>query len=238
MLLGGINMYCKVCGTQNSEGEKICQKCGSSLSQISDAKGQINKLEYSGIFSRMIAYIIDLMLLGIAFYLVSLGVGRGSTYNIVILIIALLYFSIMEGSPLQGSFGKLIVKIKVTDTNGSRLPIWRTGIRYIGLRFFFIAQTIAKVQQGTPPAVNINDVNQVMKAFLTIPQILGFVGLVYSIAVILSMLYSREGQGFHDRLVKSYVINRNVHEKLYSEEVKKEFYQGKGDSMLNQNNAK
>lgn len=231
MLLGGINMYCKTCGTQNSEGAKVCQKCGASLNQISDTEKQLNKLEYSGIFSRMIAYIIDLMILGIAFYLVSLSVGRGSTYNIAILIISLLYFSIMESSPLQGSFGKLIVKIKVTDTNGNRLPIWRTGIRYIGLRFFFISQTIAKVQQGTPPAVDLNDVNQIMKAFLTIPQILGFVGLIYSIAVILSMLYSREGQGLHDKLVKSYVINRNVHERIYSKELKKEFYQGKKDTI-------
>lgn len=209
-------MYCKACGTQNSDGEKVCQKCGANLNQISDTK----KLEYSGIFSRMIAYIIDLMILGIAFYVVSLSVGRGSTYNIVILIISLLYFSIMEGSPLQGSLGKFIVKIKVTDTDGNRLPVWRAGIRYIGLRFFFIAQTIAKVQQGTPPAVNLNDVNQVMKAFLTVPQILGFAGLVYSIAVILTMLYSREGQGLHDRLVKSYVVNRNVHEKIYSKELR------------------
>lgn len=238
MLLGGINMYCKACGTQNSDEDKICQKCGASLNQISDTKKQINKLEYSGIFSRMIAYIIDLMILGIAFYLVSLSVGRGSTYNIAILIISLLYFSIMEGSPLQGSLGKLIVKIKVADTNGNRLPIWRTGIRYIGLRFFFIAQTIAKVQQGTPPVVDINDVNQVMRAFLTIPQLLGFAGLIYSFAVILTMLYSREGQGLHDRLVKGYVVNRNVHERIYSKEYRKEFYGGKGDSTLKQNNAK
>lgn len=217
-------MYCKTCGTQNSDGVKVCEKCGANLNQISDTKKQPNKLEYSGAFSRMIAYIIDLMILGIAFYVVSLNVGRGSTYNIVILVIALIYFSVMEGSPLQGSFGKLIVKIKVGDKNGNRLPIWRVGIRYIGLRFFFIAQTIAKVQQGTPPAVNLNDVNQVVKAFLTVPQILGIAGAIYSIAIILSILYSKEGQGLHDRLVRGYVVNRNVHEKLYSKEVKKEFY--------------
>jgi|GEM_PF-1638382 len=226
-------MYCKICGAQNSDEAKVCQKCGANLNEISDNKKQINKLEYSGIFSRMIAYIIDLMILGIAFYLVSLNVGRGSTYSIVILVISLLYFSIMDGSPLQGSLGKLIVKIKVTDTNGNRLPVWRAGIRYIGLRFFFISQTIAKVQQGTPPAVNLNDVNQVVRAFLTIPQILGFVGVVYSIAIILSMLYSKEGRGLHDILVKSYVVNRNIHERIYSKELRKEFYQGKAKQLSN-----
>lgn len=220
-------MYCKTCGTQNSDGVKVCQKCGANLSQISDPKKQLNKLEYSGVFSRMIAYIIDLMILGIAFYVVSLNVGRGATYNIAILVISLLYFSIMEGSPLQGSLGKLIVKIKVADKNGNRLPIWRVGIRYIGLRFFFIAQTIAKVQQGTPPAVNLNDTKQVMAALVTIPQILGIVGAIYSIAIILSILYSKEGQGLHDRLVKGYVVNRNIHEIIYSKEIRKEFYQGK-----------
>lgn len=213
-------MYCKTCGMENLDEAKVCQKCGASLNQANDHKNQSNKIEYSGIFSRAIAYIIDLMILGIAFYIVSLNVGRGSTYSICILVISLIYFSVMEGSRLQGSFGKLIVKIKVTDKSGNRLPVWKSGIRYMGLRFFFIAQTIAKVQQGTPPAVDFNNVNQVMKAFLTLPQILGFIGAIYSIAIALSMLYSKEGQGLHDRLVKSYVVNRNIHEIIYSKELR------------------
>lgn len=43
-----------------------------------------------------------------------------------------LYFAIMESSKHQGTVGKLVLKIKVTDTSGNRITFARATGRYFG----------------------------------------------------------------------------------------------------------
>lgn len=55
-----------------------------------------------------------------------------SSALIFIYAIAILYFSIMESSKLQGSVGKLAVGIKVTDLNGDRISFGKALLRSFG----------------------------------------------------------------------------------------------------------
>ena len=54
------------------------------------------------------------------------------TMTFISTIIKWLYFSIMESSRHQGTVGKIILKIKVTDTSGNRVSFARATGRYFG----------------------------------------------------------------------------------------------------------
>jgi uncharacterized RDD family membrane protein YckC len=47
-------------------------------------------------------------------------------------IISWLYYALMESSPTQGTLGKMVCAIKVTDTNGQRISFARATGRFFG----------------------------------------------------------------------------------------------------------
>lgn len=74
---------------------------------------------------------------------------------VVQLIVAFLYFTSMESSALQGTYGKHILKLKVTGRNGERISFGRASIRHISkflsaiLVFIgFIMVAFTKKKQG------------------------------------------------------------------------------------------
>ncbi|HAC24003.1 MAG TPA: RDD family protein [Cytophagales bacterium] len=96
--------------------------------------------------SRMIAFFIDVIIyLVIQFLTVSLLLPLWASEDIsfreflsflgILFLIGLLYFWIfvptMESSKYQGTIGKIIMKIKVTDIDGRRLSIGRAVLRAI-----------------------------------------------------------------------------------------------------------
>lgn len=200
-------MYCKTCGAENSDGVKSCKKCGSSLAEMGYTIEELDEVNYTGFFKRALAYIIDMLILGVIDFAIA-SVLKGSAYTLVTFIIILVYFAIMESSKFQGSLGKMLLKIKVTDENGDRISALKAGTRYIGLNIFSILADITGIIQGKSSSVNPNDMSAVMKSLTDLPHILGYIGLIYGIIIIITILSSEYKQGIHDKLVKSYVVDR------------------------------
>lgn len=200
-------MYCKTCGAENPDGAKVCEKCGANLGETNYADDKLEDIQYTGFFKRALAYIIDLIILGIVDFAVA-SVLKGLPYTLTTFIITLAYFAIMESSKFQGSLGKMLLKIKITDENGGRLSILKAGVRYIGLEIFSILSEIAGIAQGKSSVANSNDISQLMKSLTDLPHILAYVGLIYGIIIFISMLSSEYGQGIHDKIVKSYVVSK------------------------------
>ncbi len=111
-------------------------------------------MEYAGFWKRFIAAIIDFIILiagsfaMIMIYL-SVWVAGGtvdlaelddpalssvmeSVLNLLGLIIHWAYFAGMESSPTQGTLGKMVLGIKVTDLEGHRISFNRGTGRYFG----------------------------------------------------------------------------------------------------------
>lgn len=101
---------------------------------------------YGGFWIRVLAYIIDTMVLQFAssiFILVGVGavagasaanetaVGAGmiAVYGLT-LVMSWLYFAILESSAWQGSLGKQALKLVVTDQRGERIGFGRATGRY------------------------------------------------------------------------------------------------------------
>jgi uncharacterized RDD family membrane protein YckC len=106
--------------------------------------------EYAGFWLRFLAYVIDALLmaavclpLGLFFGLAvgASGVDENSPElalvnmlsNVVSIAAGWLYHSLLEGSSWQGTVGKKLLGLKVTDLDGHRIGFGRATGRYFGM---------------------------------------------------------------------------------------------------------
>ncbi len=99
---------------------------------------------YAGFWRRLVAFIIDAIILNIVFYILAaiFGLPYGMTgpaartagtfsgFNLVTIIIVWLYYALMESSEKQATLGKMALSIKVTDLAGNRISFGRATGRY------------------------------------------------------------------------------------------------------------
>jgi uncharacterized RDD family membrane protein YckC len=107
---------------------------------------------YAGFWLRFAAYLIDTILMGLVFvplgaFLGVLAVSVGNTgdldnsplfplmsfgIRIGSIVIGWLYNSLLESSSWQGSVGKKLLGLRVTDLNGNRIGFGKATGRYFG----------------------------------------------------------------------------------------------------------
>ena len=120
-----------------------------------------NEVRYAGFWLRFVAYLIDDLIIGFAGFLISIpfiggivfsaiGIGEnpespenlikglagifGSIFGLilVVVILAWLYFALMESSKTQATLGKMALGLKVTDLEGNPISFARATGRYFG----------------------------------------------------------------------------------------------------------
>ncbi|MGB8541257.1 MAG: RDD family protein [Candidatus Acidiferrales bacterium] len=173
-------MYCSKCGTAIPQNATFCTACGQPVSQPATPapnappyattasppaarpygyvpSGTFPPVAYAGFWLRVVAHLIDGVLVGIAFAILLLiafamvGVGhfrelaQGSsseeffTPEVIAIIVMLagtsivmmwLYYAWMESSPYQGTLGKMALGLVVTDLEGRRITFARASGRY------------------------------------------------------------------------------------------------------------
>ncbi|WP_010250113.1 RDD family protein [Acetivibrio cellulolyticus] len=86
---------------------------------------------YAGFWKRLVAIIIDAVILGIVDWILNgvLGQRLGSSFGALA---GAVYFILMESSSMQGTVGKMAIGIKVTDLDGNRISTGKAIVRYIG----------------------------------------------------------------------------------------------------------
>jgi len=92
------------------------------------------ELEYAGFWSRVAALIVDnaiVMIFGLALLIAAAFVGAGAVAiaNVAWMLVAILYWPLMESSERQATIGKQLLGIQVTDANGARLTFVRSLLR-------------------------------------------------------------------------------------------------------------
>lgn len=88
----------------------------------------------AGFFSRISSLIIDLVILSVILSLFGTGMGPDEGYIGISLdntglFIFLLYFLILDWSPLRGTIGKYLFGLKVCDEFGARLSFGKSLLR-------------------------------------------------------------------------------------------------------------
>jgi|ERR1700728_2340891 len=173
-------MYCSKCGTAIPQNATFCTACGQPVSQPPTLEANapayatsatpplarpygyvppaaVPPVAYAGFWLRVVAYLIDGILAGIAFAILLLiafamvGVGhfkalaQGSspdeffTPEVMAIIFMLagtsivmmwLYYAWMESSSYQGTLGKMALGLVVTDLDEHRITFARASGRY------------------------------------------------------------------------------------------------------------
>lgn len=116
------------------------------------------ELEYADFWSRVAALIVDnavITIFGLALLIVAAFVGAEAVViaNLLYILVAILYWPLMESSERQATIGKQLLGIQVTDGNGARLTFVRALLRNLakiissiplGLGFLLAAFTARK----------------------------------------------------------------------------------------------
>jgi uncharacterized RDD family membrane protein YckC len=147
-------MYCHKCGAQNDDQAAFCDKCGTALQKphpatTASAPTYPAAVEYAGFWKRVLANIIDGLIVGAAwsaiyYTLVAAGVANMPDVNktdiepyirwmirytlisnAVIFALQTFYFTVMESSSRQATLGKMALGIVVTDIDGKRISFGR-----------------------------------------------------------------------------------------------------------------
>lgn len=108
-------------------------------------------VQYGGFWIRVLAYLIDGLVLAIPAFVVQMIFGLGAmglasgiggtsgelasigaslASNGITFVIGLLYFALMESSSNQGTLGKMALSLKVVDYQGKRISFGRAIGRY------------------------------------------------------------------------------------------------------------
>jgi len=134
--------YCKNCGNEMSEEATYCPKCGTPVKSTA-------RLDLANWGERFVAWLIDVVILAIVITPIRLLLAAGwPSFTLATgfptwipfvdfglsNFIHFLYWMIMEGAYGQ-SFGKMIMRIKVTRLDGKPTDIARAAIESIGKAF-------------------------------------------------------------------------------------------------------
>ena len=173
-------MFCPKCGTQLADDAAFCTSCGQAVQRIPSAaypspaappplqplpveqqpaqnvwqtRAPNQPVAYAGFWLRLVAYIIDAIILGMAgviafFPLFRANIHAFTTQNpwevytsmsrplfairLLALMLGWIYYASMESSSWQATLGKKILGLKVTDLAGNRITFARASGRFFG----------------------------------------------------------------------------------------------------------
>ncbi len=139
--------HCPSCGNSNAAHARFCQACGAALPEPvsgetlspdeTSSPGEVRddsppvQREYGGFWVRVVAAIIDWMVVGVATGIIAAAamglLGVGVTLFVVI---SWLYEAFLLSSERQATLGKLAMGLVVTDYNDRRLTFGRATGRH------------------------------------------------------------------------------------------------------------
>lgn len=113
---------------------------------IAEGPAATPEVKYAGFWKRLLAFVVDLGVISLIFFALAiilpillgpwLGVPGGSVIlasgAVVWLVITWLYWALMESSSKQGTFGKDMLGIVVTDAEGNRISFRKATVRHFG----------------------------------------------------------------------------------------------------------
>ncbi len=151
--------YCKNCGNEIQPDAKFCPRCGTPVeasqqaTPSAEASPMMPRLEIAFWGERFLAWLIDVVLLGIFVGILGLvtwfawepfgfwpswfplfNFGSGG-------LIYFLYWTLLEGSYGQ-SLGKMIMHLRVTRIDGGRIGIANAALESVGKAFLLILDVL------------------------------------------------------------------------------------------------
>ena len=160
--------YCGNCGRARMLGAVFCAFCGRELDdggvppELPKAPSALEQAAVAqpaaGFWRRFFAWWIDSWVVSIAFALVLAGLLGGfdaveqheASAGVVLIgaVVGWLYSTLLECSSWQGTVGKRLIGIKVTDFAGRRISFGKAGLRTVCKLLSAIALCIGFLMAG------------------------------------------------------------------------------------------
>jgi uncharacterized RDD family membrane protein YckC len=169
-------IFCNACGAHNAPDARFCQSCGQAMAAVQPMPVTASiaayaSQPYGGFWIRALAWIIDVLIVGLIF---PIAFAAGPGFHIVGTGLGFfggwLYEALLTSSSLQGTVGKIVVGLRVTDLQGQRISFGRATGRHfakylsallLGIGYLMVAFTEKKqglhdmiagtlVQKGRP----------------------------------------------------------------------------------------
>ncbi len=150
-------VFCTACGAHNAPDARFCQTCGRAMSPMQPIPASASiaayvEHPYGGFWIRVLAWIIDVVIVGLVFPLAMLSgthvIGFGLGF-----VGGWLYEALLTSSSLQATLGKMIMGLRVTDLQGQRIDFGRATVRHfakylstaiLGIGYLMVAFTERK----------------------------------------------------------------------------------------------
>jgi uncharacterized RDD family membrane protein YckC len=164
---------------------------------------------YAGLFRRIVAFVIDLLII-VAIYAIfylafgnnsdtsSVGIFRSILSAIIILVLVWLYFALMERSSHQGTLGKMALSIKITDLEGNGVSFIRASVREFVKSMLLLGICLL----GATIQYSLNGYSDDKSTFWALLCV--FLWLLSCAMIMLSP----KKQGLHDMLAKTVVVRK------------------------------
>ena len=164
---------------------------------------------YAGINKRFVAILIDGILLSVL-YFIALGKSpslednpeRFFIYSILTIPIQWIYFAGMESSDLQGTFGKRLLGIIVTGTNGNKISFWQATGRYFAKSIFLLIWIVAGFIGGMGSVTGGDH-----SPYISVAVLIGIIGCLVLVIGYLMAGFTPEKQALHDIIARCLVVN-------------------------------
>ena len=134
--------FCSGCGAAIPEGSQFCPSCGQRVGVAPPAWSGATDVEtattytYAGFWLRFVATIIDLIIVSVVSAFIGAIIAGGDDTGTVSAMLNLfgdwLYCALMESSKFQGTVGKLVLGLIVTDDQYRPISFGRATWRYLG----------------------------------------------------------------------------------------------------------
>jgi uncharacterized RDD family membrane protein YckC len=155
-------LHCSKCGTEIPEHSTVCPACGALAAESSGGESEIAssgerlgapiRVAYAGFWLRVVAFLIDSLLLGVFLGIVVLmpllakaGIPADNPWvlftgssrqilaiNLLMTMAGWLYWAGLESSAWQATLGKRALGLQVTDLAGRRISLARASGRHFG----------------------------------------------------------------------------------------------------------
>ena len=148
-----IGKFCPSCGKRVSENSSFCGYCGATLGGApSDSKPSFptQAPAYAGFWLRVVALWIDCLVAAPGSAILK-GVFGDSLGGTLVLVGWWLYFALMESSKWQGTLGKRVLGLAVTDLEGAPVRFERATIRFFAKIVSVLTLGVGFVMAGSTP---------------------------------------------------------------------------------------
>jgi uncharacterized RDD family membrane protein YckC len=154
-------------------------------------------MSYGGFWVRLLAYLVDSVILSTAFGLLAIAAAFLGPVGITILAFLgiagpVLYWSLMHASARQATFGKALLGLKVGDTSGRRVSLLRALAREVAkilsalpLMLGFILAAFTRRKQALHDVVASTTVVREAPGHLMVAIVIGLAGWLVPAAILM-----------------------------------------------------